>query len=321
MHPKPHIEVLLASYNGENYIEAQIDSILNQSYTNFHLIIRDDGSTDKTREIISKKMAETDKITLLPPSGNKGVIQNFAELMEYSTAPYIMLSDQDDIWFVDKIEKTLLKMHELEQSLKNNTDPILIHTDLHVVDQDLKSIAPSFSKFVKITPEKTPSLYNLLGQNVVTGCTSMMNRALLQSALPIPQDVIMHDWWLALTAAAFGHIGYLNEATMFYRQHSNNQIGAKNGNLIKMIMMFLKDRKKYVDNATKMLNKQQIQASALITKYGLALSKSKIQQIEAFIEWTKGSFTKKIIITSKHGFVKKGVIKNLGALMISLMKN
>jgi len=120
MHSEPYIEILLASYNGEKYIEEQIDSILNQTHTNFQLIICDDGSTDLTRQIIERKMSLTNKITLLAPRTNRGVIQNFAYLMECSKAPYCMLSDQDDVWFPDKIEKTLKQMQKLEK--QNNHD-------------------------------------------------------------------------------------------------------------------------------------------------------------------------------------------------------
>ena len=319
MHSEPYIEILLASYNGEKFIEEQIDSILSQSHTHFRLIISDDGSTDQTRQIIEKKMSQTDKILLLPPRSNGGVIQNFSRLMEHSKAQYIMLSDQDDIWFTDKIEKTLKRMLELEKQNGHHL-PLLVHTDLHVVDQDLQSISSSFSQYVQIAPERPSSLYRLLGQNVVTGCTTMMNRPLLQLSLPIPQETLMHDWWLALTATAFGKIAYLQEPTMFYRQHSHNQVGARNGNVFKMTVAFLKNRKKYIENASKALLKQEMQAKKLASRYELQLPKEKLKLIKAFIAWSQGSFRKKILTTYRYGFVKKGILKNLGALVISLLK-
>jgi glycosyltransferase involved in cell wall biosynthesis len=219
------ITILLATYNGEKYLSHQLDSILNQSYTNWHLMIRDDLSKDNTPAIIEKyRKAYPDKIEVIDNCGkNKGSLLNFAALLQAAgNAKYIMFCDQDDEWKRDKIEVTFLKMRELEKEHGLNC-PIMIFTNFQYVDENMQ-IIPSKKDF-EINRIKDFGFPHLLAQNPVYGCTSMINRSLADKVGSIPPEADFHDHWIALIAAAFGKLCYLKEKTVLYRQHSSNVSG------------------------------------------------------------------------------------------------
>jgi len=235
---KPPVDILLTTFNGAKFLPDQLDSLFAQTHLPRHIFIGDDGSKDETLAIINQFINKyPNTITLLPPSEKLGVIKNFSRLIPLAKADYVMFSDQDDIWKKEKLEQTLSKMQEAEKS-SSLPIPILVHTDLEVVDQDLKMIAPSFWKYTHLNPFKTDQLNRLLAQNVVTGCTMMINKAMLNLCFPIPENVIMHDWWAALVASAFGRVVPLNKATLLYRQHSNNTLGAKKFSIFKQLMQW-----------------------------------------------------------------------------------
>lgn len=224
------IYVLLATYNGSAFIAEQLDSLLAQSEPGWHLLVRDDASTDRTPEIVEAYAAKDARITVLPGSGaNQGTVANFDCLLRTACAQgatYVMLMDQDDVWFADKIARQAALMRAEEDRLGPGV-PILVHSDLELIDRDGRTIHPSFMSFQHIRDEPSAPLRTLLVQNYVTGCTVLVNRPLLDAALPIPPAAMVHDWWLALVAAASGKISCDPTPTVRYRQHGGNQIGAK----------------------------------------------------------------------------------------------
>lgn len=226
---KIKIDILLATYNGEKYIAEQIDSIMNQTYKDWNLIIRDDGSTDNTTKIIEEyKRLYPSKITLLKNNDkNLGASMNFSKLVEYSNADYIMFCDQDDIWQSDKIKTTFNEMKRLENS-QNNKIPLMVFSDLTIVDENLNIIAKSFWNSQKLDPIISQSLYKILAQNVVTGCTIMINKKAAKQFFPIPTKYILHDHWVAINICKFGKASYIDRSLIYYRQHSNNELGAIN---------------------------------------------------------------------------------------------
>jgi glycosyltransferase involved in cell wall biosynthesis len=219
------IDILLATYNGERFLKEQIDSILNQTCKDWQLLIRDDGSTDATVQIINSYIKKyPDKIRLIEDNlGNLGIGHNFGTILQHSKSEYIMFCDQDDVWLPEKIELSLNKMKEA-QKLYPNT-PILIYTDLTIVDENLKIIAESLWSYHKIDPQKDGLLKNLIYRDIVTGCTVMINKEAKKIVLPIPEYVRVHDWWIALNVVKYGKIFYIPAATILYRQHSGNVIG------------------------------------------------------------------------------------------------
>lgn len=223
------ILILMATYNGEQYLREQLDSLMDQTVRDLHIVIRDDCSTDSTWGILQAYQKESHgKITLLRNKRNSGSAKyNFLQLMADFQENYLMLCDQDDIWLPDKVEKTLAEMKRLE--MRYGADrPVLVHTDLRVVDNALETISPSFRVAMHADYTKT-TLNQQLIQNTLTGCTCMYNRALAEYLRHVPEGyVVMHDWYLMLVAAAFGFIGHVDEPTILYRQHGANVIGAKN---------------------------------------------------------------------------------------------
>ena len=215
------VDVLLATHNGEKYIKEQIDSILNQTYPNIQLFISDDASTDKTREIL-KQYEQNDKVKIFYQEKNLGYIRNFEFLLEKVESDLYMLSDQDDVWKKEKIEKSVEKLEN------ENLD--LVFGDLEVVDENLNTIYDSFDKYMKLTRkiEKCLDSYKLQYlYNCVTGCTVLSKKQLLDKILPLPKNskYMVHDYWIGLMVALNGKVGYLKETYIRYRQHGDNQVG------------------------------------------------------------------------------------------------
>lgn len=220
------ITVLIATYNGAEFLQAQLDSIANQSFQDFTVLIRDDGSTDQTCALISGHPL-AGRVTLLRNEGGaRGPQHNFAALLQQaarSGAKYFALADQDDAWYPDKLVRQL----EALQILEDDQDevPALVFCDSAMIDEAGKALAPSFMQAQNLAlPERDP-LKTLLLHNVATGNGMLFNRALLECALPLDESMLMHDWWLMLNAAAEGRIRYINSPLLDYRQHQSNQVG------------------------------------------------------------------------------------------------
>lgn len=218
------IDVLLATYNGEKYLKEQIDSILNQTYSNIRLVISDDCSKDNTREIIKEYEEKDDRVISYFHEKNLGYVKNFEFLLTKVENEIYMLSDQDDVWLPTKIEHTYNKMVE--------TNADLVFTDLEVVDENLKIMYPSFNDYMKLSRKikKYKNDYRLQYlYNCVTGCTLMSKKKFLDMILPIPTQskYAIHDTWIATAIANNGKVEYLDEKTILYRQHGNNQVGTE----------------------------------------------------------------------------------------------
>lgn len=305
------IDILLASYNGEKYIAEQIDSILNQTYKDWFLYIKDDCSTDNTVKIIMDYEKEyKDKIKVIlsdKPSGSAK--NNFFSMFEYSNSDYIMTCDQDDVWLPDKIEITLEGMKEAEQ--ENNSIPILVHTDLKVVDENLNVFSDSLFKMQNLDNERYKLNY-LLTQNIVTGCTVMANKALLNHTKINPNDAIMHDWWMALIAASLGKIVFIDKATVMYRQHERNSVGAKNVRSIDYIKVKISN----IDNIKKSIKDTYVQADKLLEAIGAFINSNNYDTIQQYSLMKNNRKTKKVYIMVKYKYWKKGLIRNLGQVIL-----
>ncbi len=222
------IDILLATYQGEEYLREQIESIMVQTVADWNLYVSDDDSTDATLSIVRQYMQYDERIHLLPHTSRLGgACQNFMHLLGHSTAQYSMFCDQDDVWLPNKIELTLQKMRELEEEYTENT-PLMVFTDMVVVDGDLEILRNSFEEQSYIDPHRT-ELTQLISAPVAAGCTMMINAPLREKTLETPKDqpIRVHDWWISMVAAAFGHIGHVDEPTSLYRQHESNVIGSE----------------------------------------------------------------------------------------------
>jgi len=220
------IDILLAMHNGSKYLPDFIASLAHQSCRDFRLLALDDASVDNSLSLL-RELCQTYDIeltTLITHSGQLGVVKAYHHLMRSSSAHYLCFADQDDVWHPDKLKKNLAKMDQNEAVYGEDT-PILIHSDLRVCDQNLGLIHPSFVRYQRLSPRRT-ALNELLVQNAVTGCTTMFNRALARRLEKFPPQIIYHDWYAAITAAAFGVIDYIPEPLVDYRQHQSNHVGA-----------------------------------------------------------------------------------------------
>jgi len=292
------VDILLATYNGAPFVAQQLDSLLDQSHQNLRVIIRDDASTDSTPQILQEYATRfPSKIHILPSDNQLGVINNFSHLMKHATADYIMFCDQDDLWKSDKISQTLEKMQEMETAFSKKS-PLLVHTDLTVVDKNLNPIATSFWKHSHINPKKRMTLNRLLIQNAVTGCTMMMNRPLLELAWPIPQDSVMHDWWIAIVASAFGQIDIVNNSTILYRQHGANTVGAKKFWSIAYFRSVVKKLRQNDFKKTK-------QAQEILERYSSLLQTDQLKLIRRYLKCYNASFFKRLYIITLCIFFRK----------------
>ncbi|HEV8051194.1 MAG TPA: glycosyltransferase family 2 protein [Parachlamydiaceae bacterium] len=303
------VDILLATFNGFAFIASQLDSILSQSHKEIHLIIRDDLSTDSTRKILETYANRfPEMITLLPSEAQLGVKGNFSHLMERAKADYIMFADQDDVWEEEKVGRTLERMKGLEQKYCSDI-PLLVHTDLKVVDRDLNVLSPSLWSYSGIEPSKGQTLNRLLMQNVVTGCTMMINRSLLTLGSPVPESAIMHDWWLALVAAAFGKVETLPEATMLYRQHGKNTLGARK-------FLSLSNFRYGMGRINKQETAKQLHATELLKRYFYLLSSHQKQLLKAFNKLPRASFPQKAFLILRYRFFKMGFIRNAVNILV-----
>ena len=216
------IDILLATYNGQEFLREQIDSILNQSYQDFNLIISDDSSEDETYKILKEYEKKDSRIRLFRQEKNLGLIQNFEFLLKQVTSDYFMFSDQDDIWKENKIEKSINKLKQEKAAL--------VYTDLEIVDKNLEIIYPSYWKYKNIYKKikKYNNFEALYLNNFVTGCTILAKSNYIKDIVPLPKTskFMLHDYWTALVIASKDKIAYLDEPTIKYRQHKNNRVGS-----------------------------------------------------------------------------------------------
>lgn len=304
------LDILLSTHNGEHYLSEQLDSILAQSYTDWRLTIRDDGSTDRTLEIINTyAKSHPDRIYLLKDQlGCVGAPQSYSQLLQQSTAPYIAFCDQDDSWISEKLAIQMSKM--LEEENKTGKDfPLLINTDLMVTANTLDIVSKSFWLYQNINPVKMSSLRNLLVQNHITGCTCLMNRALVNDALPISKDAIIHDWWIALIAAAKGKIISISTPTVLYRQHDQNTIGAKKWCIAYIVRELLKGSTRYFDS----YKRTRAQAKALLNS-GL-IDGNDLVITKAYVDMFEKNWLERRMIVLKEGLYKYGFVRNMAMLI------
>lgn len=299
------IAILLSTYNGERYLKKQIDSIIDQSNSNWDLYIRDDGSTDSTRTIIESYLDDS-RIHWInsKKQDNLKVIRSFFELLGQVDADYYMFCDQDDVWLPNKVQLTYDEMRHLEKS--HNDVPILVHTDLKVVDAKLNLVNQSMMKMQDLDPK--PTFNRLLVQNSVTGCTTMINDELKRKCQNLdPDQICMHDWWFALVAAAFGRIGYVNQATILYRQHGDNEVGAKNV-LKEAFNRLFQDH--FIQKTKKIIERSITQAQSFKKHYDAELSPEIHNVLNFYTELPRFTGFKRYRKMKKFQLFKSGRLRN-----------
>lgn len=221
------LHILMSTYNGERYLAEQLDSILAQTYTDWCLFIRDDGSKDGTKAILDAYAAKDPRITIVRDTENVGACRSFERLLEQcGGADYYAFADQDDVWDADKLAICMQVIRAQEKAYPGK--PIVVHTDLRVVDEQLQDMAPSFWKYSNIQADLIDVHPHYLAIcNSVTGCAMLFNEAARACALPMSKDAYMHDAWVALmTVCRGGQLVPVHRAPIAYRQHEGNVLGA-----------------------------------------------------------------------------------------------
>ena len=306
------VDILVALHNGAPWIVQQLDSLAQQSYQNFRIIVVDDASSDAGPELIRHHtLFQQGRIQLIEKSNNHGVVKTFEELIRLSKADFAFLADQDDWWLPNKIEIFVSEAVRLQHELGEDT-PVFLHSDLVVVDEKLGMIHPSLWTYQHLQPVHAYNFSALLTQNVVTGCASMLNRALLNRVSRIPQGVIMHDYYLVLTAAAFGVVEHINQSTVLYRQHRKNTLGAQPYRPL----IFFKDgldrhRRKILQSLDAVSN----QARILLDMFSNELSPAHKSACFALANIQSAGWFKKRYLIIRYGFWKVGFARNIALLL------
>ena len=208
----PLVSVVLASYNGEKYIEEQIKSILQQTYSPIELIIADDASTDNTVSIIRQFQASHSCIKLFTSKCNEGYIKNFEKGMSMATGEYIALSDQDDIWEEEKLCRLMEEIGNHE----------LIYSDSLLIYDNGVSMNKKLSDVKRLVDFDDCLCYTIGGS--VPGHAMLISQRLITQCYPFPPG-IPHDYWIGFVATFRGTMKFIPEALVRYRQHYNNIAG------------------------------------------------------------------------------------------------
>ena len=266
------VNILMSTYNGEKFVAEQVESIQKQTYTDWYLLIRDDGSTDKTCEILADFVSTDSRIKLIRAE-NVGVIKSFHELVKNNLdADFYFFADQDDYWLPEKLTVMLE-----EANKHDNRKPIMYYTDLKVTDKALKVTSQSMIR--SQSDHANTRLVQELTENTVTGGASMINHELAQ-LWQTTNDVIMHDWYLALVAAALGELIYIDQPTHLYRQHDTNVLGARtfSKRLKKWLHPYL-----WFEKYWGLITASQKQAQKLLTENRSAMSEEDQALVTAYV--------------------------------------
>lgn len=296
------VQVLLSTWNGAVWLPELLGSLTKQTFTDWELLVRDDGSQDKTVKILLEWQQQyPDKLVYLEADGQHlGCAASFSSLVTSSTAPYLLFCDQDDVWWPEKIA---VQTSAIQRLAKVHVDaPLLVHSDLMVVNENKTLMTPSFWQWRAFDVQQPKRDYLLT--NTVTGCVTIFNRVAAQKAFPLPAGISEHDRWLALVCAWFGIVHALEQPLLFYRQHQHNATGAGQVGY------------QHVDAgsiAPRLCNWSQ-QAGIFLQQFGAELSAEDYRLIAALAEvrHLQGWERRKHIL--QHRLFKRGVLANLALL-------
>lgn len=308
------VDILLSTFNGASFIGEFLDSLLEQSFQEYTLIVRDDGSGDETLSILHEyRELFGNKLRIVGSKNvNLGPAKSFTVLLGETDADYILFADQDDIWVDNKIEIFLREMQNQEK--KYQKLPILVHSDLEVVDHNLMTIYPSFWSQQMFELQRK-NLSDLVFQNMVTGCAMMINRSLSHFVKGVESGMIMHDWWAALAASSFGVIAEIDLPLTKYRQHGTNCIGAKEIRrkpfVLRVINLFSKSKKNELKQCIQYTGEQAV---GFLNEYRDKLTQKQRQLLMEYGTLLEQSWFRRRWILLKYGIRQHGSRSNLGFL-------
>lgn len=303
------VEIVMSVHNEQDYIKEMIDSIINQTYKDWKLLIRNNASTDETETILRKYVRENPGKIILMDDNHMilPVYMSFGSILDRTTSQYVMYADGDDVWLPNKIELAVTKMKELEKKHSSQL-PILVFTDSIIVDENLNSISNSMWKYQSLNP-KNITLNRLLMHDVACGNTFIINRALLDRILPIPKDAQMHDIWTTLVAACFGVIDSIPESTILYRQHSDNVCGSDT--IYRQLFFYLKNLKIIPSR----IEDRKLLARELLSRFKNNLSPDQIDLINTLINLSNFGFFRRRFEIIRRSLYMNSLLRNIGLLI------
>ena len=297
------VDILMATYNGERYVREQVESIQDQTFGDWRLLVSDDCSTDGTLGVVRELAATDPRVEVVSAGVRYGSAKsNFMNLLSLSDAPYVMFCDQDDVWLPEKVRVSLERMKALEAERDSDT-PLLVFCDMSVVDSRLGIINESFLRMSCLDPDRI-AFRHLIACNVAAGCSMMINRAVVQISLRAldASNMEMHDWWLMLVSSAFGFISYINMPLSLYRQHGSNEVGARKYSPLKRAKNQSNMYEEYVSTVR--------QAKYFKDVYPDLLSAEDASSVdEYFLSTQEVSFVRGVMHLAKSGCWKRGARK------------
>lgn len=294
------VAILLSTYNGEKYLNDQINSIKQQVFQNWELFIRDDGSKDDTIRIIKENEKKDQRIHFLEndSKNNLGPMGSFFYLLKKVTADYYFFCDQDDFWKKDKISLMLAEF-------SNNNFPEMVYCNLKCVDKNLHSLDNAFEKMIG----KLHGKNRFIG-NDAPGCVMAINHSLKKLTLnhvKYTDNIVMHDWWMALIAEQFGNVKFLDKKLVLYRQHGDNTIGAgKSGNILKKL--FQKDLFKKQCNLVK---EGFLQTKTFYKDFRDQLNNEDLKFLNQFISCEKNGWMKRYVFLKRYHLKQTSKIRTI----------
>jgi len=301
----PHIAILLCTYNGEQFLKAQLDSISAQDYENFSIWVSDDGSKDQTMSILKKYQAHFKKKKLAIISGPQmGFARNFLSLLCNSKilADYVSFADQDDIWPPNKLSRAVNHLKTL-----SNAVPTIYCSRTYLIDETGNSIglSPLF--------RKTPSFSNALVQNIGGGNTMVLNKAALSLLRSVGiKPIVSHDWWCyLLITGAGGTLIYDPTPTVHYRQHNHNLIGSNRSHLSSLARI-----KGLLNGRFRDWNKTNIQ---VLLTFKHLLTPENQRALEEFARARNRWLIPRIWGIRKSGVYRQTLTGNLGIMVATLL--
>jgi len=303
----PLVDISLATHNGAAYLMDFLGSLESQDASGWRLLARDDGSTDGTLSLLSGFARNRAGTAILRTSPTEGAIRNFAEVLAASSAPYIMPADQDDIWLPHRIRTCVDGIRALE-GLHGTGTPALFFTDLEVVDENLHTICGSFWRHEGLSPDDGLRLERLVVRNVSPGCAMIVNRALMNAALPLPPEALMHDWWLMMVACAVGVMAYDVDTTVKYRQHSANVLGARRRSVGARLRRFMLEGQK----VGAIVRATQQQAGALLERHRGLMDERSSRTLSAYCNADQHSPAAHRLACLRAGIRSNGLLSTVG---------
>ncbi len=269
MNKDPRVQILLATYNGESFLRGQLDSIVNQEYKSWELLIHDDGSIDNTIPILNEyENNYPKKIKLLNDQRVfSSASKNFFHLIENRSkeANLYCFCDQDDIWHKSKLRLIIERYISKEVE-----EPLLIHSDLSLIDKNGELLEKSHNKLINYQKNfitKNTSYY----YNPVPGCAMTINSALADK-ISYSKYMVMHDWWILLSAMQENTtVLYIDLPLVAYRQHSGNVLGYKKNNVLILVIRLLFKIPRYIFNVKKAYKQSKQFYNQSLLKYFIKL--------------------------------------------------